>query len=74
MREKRQPPDSSSLDFETRGDRCAAESVNSVLPMVCRRRNAKALHFVKQSSAFQSEAGSRAAGPSQLPVRALTRS
>jgi hypothetical protein len=37
--------------------RCTVESLTSVLPVVRRRRNTKALHLVKQCGALQAESG-----------------
>ena len=70
MRQRRSP-NSSYSGLEARGDRCAAESVNSVLPRVCRSRNAKALHLVNQCGALQAKSSSCSARASELPIGAL---
>ena len=46
-------------------------TIMSVLRMVCRRRNTKALHLVKQCRAFQAESGSCTSWTSELPIGAL---
>src|SRR5215472_17537265 len=45
--------------------------LDSVLPMVCRWRNTKALHLVKQGGAFQAESSRCSARASKLPIGAL---
>src|SRR5215472_4796067 len=45
--------------------------LDSVLPMVCRWRNTKALHLVKQCGAFQAESGRCSARTSELPIGTL---
>src|SRR5215472_15592054 len=46
-------------------------SLNSVLPMVCRWRNAKALHLVKQCGALQAKPSRCSSRASELPIRTL---
>ena len=45
--------------------------LDSVLPMVCRCRNTKALHLVKQCGALQPESGSCSPRTPELPIGAL---
>src|SRR5437870_1774364 len=54
--------------------RCAAESVTSVLPVVRRRRDAEALHLVKQRGALQAKSGSCSSRTAELPIGALASS
>src|ERR1700751_4842777 len=42
-----------------------------VLPMVLGRRDAHALHFVKERGAFQAASGGRASRTTEPPIRAL---
>src|SRR6266403_6032278 len=48
--------------------------LDSVLRMVCWRRNTKALHFVKQSGALQAKSCSCSSRTSELPISALASS
>src|SRR6266446_5541273 len=48
--------------------------LDSVLRMVCWRRNTKALHFVKQSGALQAKSCSCSSWTSELPISALASS
>jgi hypothetical protein len=50
--------------------RCTSD-FDSVLRMVCRWRNTKALHLVKERGALQAKSGSCSSRTSELPIGAL---
>src|SRR5258708_7972780 len=53
------------------GGRGALRILDLVLRMICRCRNTKALHLVKQGGALQAKSGSCPSRTSELPIGAL---